>query len=359
VILCRSSLAVIVFLTLGFAGAALGDSGAAPETESGDAAVVPDEIVLKNGSRLLGKVTGVRDASVNFSTDFAGELTIDMDQVESISTQSPVVMQLADKTVVREVPLQVEQSEVVIAAGDGMGERKLALDELLLVNPEPWELGEGYKWSGQTSFAWALERGNTDTDELDIFFESIWRSVLDRYTLKLTSEQDEVNGQRSADNWLLSGKYDYFISDGRYWGIFASAESDEFTDLDLRYLLGPVYGRDFRDDSLLALSAEVGVAYVNENFIVAEDQDYVSGIWNLKMSSDYLGADSRLYLTQRGILSLDDISDLVIDTTVGLAFPLRWGLEASAELLLEYDSGAPAGVEDLDQTYKVRIGYSW
>ena len=75
--------------------------------------------------------------------------------------------------------------------------------------------------------------------------------------------------------------------------------------------------------------------------------------------SDYLGGDSQLYLEQRGIWNLKHTSDVVIDTGVGLAFPLLWGLEAAAEILLEYDSGAVAGVDTLDETYWLRVGYSW
>ena len=320
---------------------------------------VPDEILLKNGSRLLGKVTSVRDGAVSIDTDFAGTLSIDMVEVQSISTQDAVVMQLADETVVREQPLQIEQDQVVIAASDGAATTNYALDQLLIVNPEPWELGQGYNWTGLVSFAWVLERGNSDTDEIDYNVNSVWQSIRDRYTVKITGENDEANDQVSADNWLIMGKYHYFLEGGDYWGALASLESDKFTDLDLRYLIGPSYGRDFLTDALFTLSAEAGVAYVNENFIVAEDDDYSAAVWGLNMGSNYLGGDSRLYLNQRGIWSLNDTSDLVLDTTVGLAFPLKWGLEAAAEILIEYDSGSPQDVEDVDQTYKVRIGYSW
>ena len=66
-----------------------------------------------------------------------------------------------------------------------------------------------------------------------------------------------------------------------------------------------------------------------------------------------------LYFDQRGIWNLDQTSDVVIDTAVGLSFPLLWNLEAAAEILWEYDSGAVAGVEEVDETYALRIGYTW
>jgi hypothetical protein len=36
-----------------------------------------------------------------------------------------------------------------------------------------------------------------------------------------------------------------------------------------------------------------------------------------------------------------------------------WNFEAAAELVLDYDSGAVDDVDELDQTYRFRLGYSW
>jgi hypothetical protein len=204
-----------------------------------------------------------------------------------------------------------------------------------------------------------MQRGNTDTDELDYKLESRWRSKADRYTLKADGEVDETNGQKTADNWKVVGKYDYFLEGPNYVGLVTSAEKDKFRDLDLRYLIGPYIGRQFYEEPAFTLSAEIGLSYVTEEYNVADDEDYGAGNWAINASSDYLGGDSRLYFDQSGLLSLEDTSDVVVDTTFGLAFPLLWGLEAAAEVLLEYDSGAVDDVDELDQTYKVRLGYAW
>ena len=175
----------------------------------------------------------------------------------------------------------------------------------------------------------------------------------------MDGEIDEANDVKSADNWTIQGKYDNFFSDHSYWGVQALAEQDEFADLDLRYLVGPYVGREFYTDPMFALSAEVGASYVNEDFITAEDQDYPGANWAFHLSSNYLGGDSRLYIDQWGVWNLDETSDVIVNTTFGLGFPLLFGLEAAAEILLEYDSGAVEGVEKLDETYNFRIGYSW
>ena len=103
----------------------------------------------------------------------------------------------------------------------------------------------------------------------------------------------------------------------------------------------------------------LGLAYVSEDFIVAESQEYPGAHWDINLDSDYLGGDSRLYIQQAGIWNLKDTEDVVLNTTFGMSFPLLGNLEAAAEVLLEYDAGAVEGVEELDQTIKFRIGYTW
>ena len=189
--------------------------------------------------------------------------------------------------------------------------------------------------------------------------ESIWRSLEDRYTLKAGGEVDEANDLKSADNWRIVGKYDYFLEDSNYWGARLGAEQDQFADLDLRAFAGPFYGRQFYTESIFSLDADLGLSYVTEDFITAEDQEYVGANWDMGISSDYLGGDSRLYIDHNGLWNLKDTEDIILNTTFGLSFPLLGNLEAAAEILLEYDSGAVADVEELDQTYRLRIGYTW
>ena len=349
---------IVIMRTLAFSFALLLPlaTGAWAQEEAAPAAT--DEIELSNGSRIIGKVTGIRDGVVTIETDFAGALSVSLDQIVTMTTGDAATLLLADESVIEEQGIEVRNSQLVVGQ-PGAPAETYALDQLRIANPEPWELGEGYNWTGLVSFAAAIERGNSDTEELDYKLESYWRSLRDRFTLKMSGEIDEANDQKNADNWLVLGKYDYFLSDVTYWGVNLSAEADEFRDLDLRYLIGPYIGRDFYTDPLFTLTGEVGAAYVNEDFIVAEDQDYTAANWYLRMTSNYLGGDSQLYFDQRGIWNLDQTSDVVIDTAIGLSFPLLWSLEAAAEILWEYDSGAVEGVEELDETYRLRIGYSW
>jgi len=334
---------------LALSGAAFADG------HSANPALTSDEIILKDGSRILGTVTGSRDGVVSVDTSFAGTVTIALDQIESLRSHAPQTILLSDKSVIQGQPLQIEEGRLISSATNA----SFPVESLSIVNPEPWELGQGYQWTGLVNFALVLQRGNTDTDQLDYRLESAWRSTQDRYRFEARGEQDESNGIKNADNWRIEGKYDYFLDGPNYWGLLAFAEQDEFADLDLRYGVGPYIGRQFFTDPVFTMSGEFGLTYVVEEFDQAEDEDYPGANWSFDITSNYLGGDSQLYLKQFGLWDLDDTSNVIVDTTVGVAFPLLWNLEGAAEILWEYDSGAVDGVEDLDETYRFRVGYSW
>lgn len=324
-----------------------------------DTAAPPlDEIVLKNGSRILGTVTAVRDGVVKMDTEFAGTISVKFEHITSLQANQPRVLLLADGTVVEGQAIAVEQEQLVLTTQEAPP-GAYSLQDLALTDPAPWELGQGYNWTGLASAALGLQRGNTDTDEFDYNVDTSWRSTEDRYTARLNGEVDEANGVKNAENWSVLGKYDRFLDGPLYWGVNASAEQDKFADIDLRYYLGPYLGREFYSEPVLTLSGEAGLVVVDEDFIIAEDEQYLGANWTVDASSDYLGGDSRLYLKHTGIWNLDETDEFILNLTLGLAFPLLAQVEAAAEIMLDYDSGLPPEVESLDQAYRFRLGYSW
>jgi hypothetical protein len=175
----------------------------------------------------------------------------------------------------------------------------------------------------------------------------------------MKGEFDESAGTKIADNWKVVGKYDYFLEGPWYTGMNAAAEQDEFADLNLRYYVGPYVGRQFYDKPVFSMEGEFGLSYVNEDFSSAEDQGYPGANWSLRMASNYLGGDTTLYLNHDATWNLDTSSDIFLNTAIGLSFPLLGSLEAAAEILYEYDSGAVDGIDKMDETYNFRIGYTW
>lgn len=320
---------------------------------------VADELLMKNGSRLVGTLVSASEKGVIFDTPYAGELTIERGTIKTIITEEKVTLLMEDGAIFRD-KLIVAEGESLTVLGEDHLPIQFAAADINQLNPEPWRLGDGYKWYGKIDTTLESERGNSDTDELDVGLESIWRSLEDRYTIRGSWEVDETNGDKNKNNWKLRTKYDRFSVEDpdNYYGIQAALEHDEFADLDLRTIVGPYIGRQFFTTKLLTMHGELGVVYVDEQFDEAEDHDYWGSSWELRLSSDII-PKTELYLHSDGLVDYGDVDSVVANTTFGIGFPLLYGLRAAAEVLYEYDGGAVEDVDDLDQTYKFKLGYTW
>jgi putative salt-induced outer membrane protein YdiY len=319
-----------------------------------------DEIQMTNGSRLIGELIRIEADKVTFSTPFAGTITISQDNVERIVTKKPVTLMMQDgrvfydrQIVSTEQAMRVEsanEAPVIFAASD-----------IEMVNPEPWKLGDGYDWSGRFSVAAEAKRGNSDSDEWDLKARSIWLSLKDRYTLKGNIEFEESRGIETEDNWHLFSKYDRFLELGskNYRGAKLSFEYDQFEDIDLRTVLGPHFGRQFSKSQRFKLEMELGPVWVNENYADGDKEDWVGALWFIDASTDIIGFGSTLYLDHDGILKIGKPGETILNAILGIRFPIAGGLETAFEIEYEYDGGAVEGIDKLDTTYNLRLGYSW
>ena len=321
--------------------------------------VSADEILMKNGSRLVGTLVSSSDSEVIFDTPFAGEITLKQENVESMVTTEDVTLLMRDGRVFRDKKI-IEQEGELVVIDKNQSPVEFAVADIEFVNPEPWLLGEGYKWSGQVNARIESERGNSDSDELDMDFETIWRSLEDRFTIRGLSEVDRSNGDKTKDTWWIRNKYDRFSRSDpdNYYGYQLYFEYDKFADLDLRTLTGPYIGRQFFENDLLNMHAEVGVVYVDEQFDVAEDSDFWGSNWEVRLTSGII-PKLELYLNQDGVLNINDTSESIANTTFGIRFPLIYGLQLAAEARWEYDGGAADDVDDTDETYNFKLGYVW
>ncbi|WP_169714031.1 DUF481 domain-containing protein [Oceanicoccus sagamiensis] len=320
-----------------------------------------DEVRLTNGGKLVGKLIEAEDGALLFDVEFVGQVKIDISGVESISTDNTVTILRQNGKVLKNKKMFVRDDQMLLVdADDAEAPVRYSLDNIKMINPEPWQIGDGYKWFGTVSAAFLIERGNTNSDENDIAIRSIWRSLEDRYTFLGENERDKSDAKLTKDNTKLTFKYDYFLEDiDDYMGGLLQVEDDNFADLRLRTIVGPYLGRQFFETSLLNLQAEIGPVYVKEEFYVAPDNEYPGGRWDIYATSDIAGGSSTAYLRHDGLVDFTEKSDLILNTTIGISTPLYGGLEGSAEIVFEYDGGAVEGVNKTDETYNFRLGYSW
>jgi hypothetical protein len=318
-----------------------------------------DELIMRDGSRLLGTVVKRENGILDFKTTFAGVIKVQWDQVAEITSEKPLEFLLTDDTLVTGTHVINNVDDLIVETESSVPPQTLGQHAVAYVNPESWRTGKGYKLSGRVNFGFSRQRGNTDKDEIDIDGDLTWRRKKDRFTAFGELERDRNNNKTTADNWKLEGAYNYFLTKKWYWGGFGRFEHDKFADLDLRTSVGPLVGYQWFESRKMNLSTSTGISYVNENFISQSDDDYVALPWAINFDRFLFGDFMQFYHKQIGFWNLQHTDDVVWDTWTGLRFPLVLGLVASTELQVEYDSGAAEGAKDLDTTYLLKLGYQW
>ena len=371
------AIALFGLLTLLFSTLSLSDSDLPEASESQP----PARIELIDQSVIYGEITDIRDGELYVTTEWMGDLTIALSSIVYLESDQDIELLTTEQEKLALSSLMVVDGEVVLDDADN-----LALDQLDVANPEEWEQGHGYHITGRVTSAIEYNRGNTETDKLNLDAETILESLRDRITLRADYEEssafvvdtnddgdpvldDDGNvmktSQPTADNWRVEGKYDYFLSDPRnYLGLNIGFRSNVFADIDRRSYVSAYFGRKILTRDTLTFDAELGVGYVDTNFVetdfvVTEDESYTGAIINLTAEAQLFDSKVTLYFRQANIVNLESAEQSIYRTKVGLRFPLFLGLEAAAEASADYDGGAADGKEKLDETLKFRIGYTW
>ena len=336
----------------------------------------PARIELIDQTVVYGEITDIHDGELYVTTELMGDVTIALSSILYLESDQDIELLTTEQEKLALPSFMVVDGEVVLDDADN-----LTLDQLDVANPEDWEQGRGYHITGRVTSSIEYNRGNTETDNLNLDAETILESLRDRITLRADYEEssalvldkdDDGNAildadgneakisQDTADNWRVEGKYDYFLSDPRnYLGLNVGLHADQFANVDRRTYASAYVGRKILTRDTLTFDAELGLLYVDTDFAVSEDDSYTGVNINLTGEAQLFDSRVTLYFRQANIVNLQSTEKSIYRTKVGLRFPLFLGLEGAAEATADYDGGAADGKEKLDKTLKFRIGYTW
>lgn len=316
-----------------------------------------DEVRLKNGDRLTGKVVRMSEETLIFETAYAGEISINWSDVAVLDSEAPIRMVLSDDT-------QVEGRIV------GAEEGKLELESDALASPVVFELSEvkqinpeevpPVRINARANVGISVENGNTDAETYRLDAEFTARTAKSRYRAGGEWNREESDDVETVKNWLGYANYRYFLT--QQWYLFANSlfENDEFADLDLRTTLGGGGGYQFFESETLNLSVEVGAAYIDENFIVAEDDSFSAAQWGVEYDQFFFDKTIQLFHRNFGYWSFDDSENWLIKTRQGVRYPIYGGFTATLQYNYDYDNQpSPDARTDWDWRLLFLLGYQF
>jgi putative salt-induced outer membrane protein YdiY len=326
-----------------------------------------DQITLINGDQISGEILVISDNKIRLVTEYAGEIEVDFDKVESLCTDKTVSIALTNGDLINGKVDSISEDQIIIVS-EAFGvievHRSLfeSLNETGPSKEDLVELEQTQEELAETEAA--LTRAKEDIDKKEQEIEelslplNLWSGSF-AFGVKLERGNSDSNGKADTNNVFSSTKLKVFQSERRYFFGTTSLEYDEFEDLDLRAqaFVGPGYY--FIKKKKTDLFGEIGGGIVGE-FIDDEDETvegnaYLHIGWRQKIfeNSEFI-QDITL------LPDLSDVGDYRVRSETTLRTPVgeRWALKLT--ILDDYDSN-PEGkdIDKNDVTFVSGLEYSF
>jgi putative salt-induced outer membrane protein YdiY len=316
-----------------------------------------DQVHLKNGDRISGKIIRMEEDKLVVKTDYAGEISVAWEQVASVTADEKIKVVLGDGTSLEGQTVDIEEGKMTLKTEKVEAPLSFDLAEVQAINPKA---KPAVRITARANVGIIQESGNTDSDNIRLDGSFVGRTDKSRFGVGGEINREKSDDEFTVKNWLAYANYDYFITQKWFWYVGTLFENDEFADLDLRSTIGTGIGYQIFETDTLNLSVSAGPAYVDENFIVADDNDYAAGQWGVNYDQYFFKKFLQLFHNQTGVVSLDDSSDWFIKTRQGVRVPLYKGLTGTLQYNYDYDHNpSPDAKENYDAKLMFLLGYEF
>ena len=290
--------------------------------------VLADQVVLRNGDKLTGKIVKADGKSLILKTEFAGEVTVVWDAVTQMTSDEPLYLSLSDGRIVSGtiimsgdvVEVRTSDARTVTTARGTIQalrskEEQSALDRL--VDPGLFEL-----WTGNFTAGLSLASGNAETLNFGLGLAASRTTPRDKITLYAASiyGRDSTDGfsRTTASAIRVGGRYDRNINRKWFAYGFTDLDHDDFQSLNLRMVLGGGLGyRAIRSERTM-LDLYGGAAW-NKEFYRGDFNDRSSAEAQFGQDLSYR-LSSRASLKERFVIfpNLSDTGEYRINFDAGL-----------------------------------------
>ena len=318
-----------------------------------------DEVLISDGSRLIGELVRHDTEVLKLKTSFAGTIEIDWAEVKEVILSEPGTVLLADDQTLEIKALSREGDQFVLYPVTSEAPVYVEGSQVKAFEPESWELGQGHKRTGRVNLAIEDEQGNSEEREYDLDLEFHNRWYKNHLTVLGQLEYDTTRGLTTTDNWTFFANFDHTFSGKWYYSGALLMRQDLFKDLKLRTSVGPALGYRFYDSRQLKLRTELGAYYLEDDFYEQVDESFWGPGWYLEYEQMIWKRRLQLYHRHFGTAAANESGKYIWRSWTGIRAPILSGFIASAEYEIDYDSEPAVEVETTDTTFKLKLGYEW
>ncbi|MDP6407881.1 MAG: DUF481 domain-containing protein [Planctomycetota bacterium] len=218
-------------------------------------------------------------------------------------------------------------------------------------------------WTGGVTLGLFDASGNTVRSSANLTAEAERRREEDRTTFGAWwswAEEEGDAGASSVSERRVGGKaqYDHFFTEETYAYGNGTAEMDHKANLDLRWTVGAGYGRQFREEEDLKVSAEVGLSWFNEDFGAAPGDEYATV--RAAYSVDWVPRE-KWTLSQGAEVfpSIEETDDVYTKLDSRVRYDVSGSMYAQFQWVWDWDNTPAAGLERSDHRLFVTVGWTF
>lgn len=323
-----------------------------------------DELILKDGSRIVGKVVSMESGKLEFETSFAGKISIEWRHVARLTTDEAIEVTLNDKKVFVGKGGKTDEGFMLLKPEKGPETEPIPMAHVKkLKHPE---LPPSWKFTGRLDFSFGRERGNTDKDRTYLDGQMELKKFPHRFKSAFELKLEKIFDETTEDKGFFTLSYDRFVSEK--WYIFGRvfAQRDEFSDLSFLTTISVGPGYQFWKSDEKNLFLEVGPGYVWEkytteqvNFGNGDQRDYIAAVWTIGFDIWLFDKKIQPFHYNSGSMSLEDASVWRIKTQTGIRFPMVYKLYTSLQYNYDWVNSPADGKKKYDEALLLKLGWKW
>jgi hypothetical protein len=313
------------------------------------AGALADEVVLVDGSRVVGIVKELTGKRLQVRTKGMGVVRIKRDSILEVRMDRPLTVELQSGERLQGV-IRVENDQATIVSE--LETRIVAMDDIrLLEKPEPGVWG---RLDAEASGGINVVRGNTTTTTYRLDAGATFHHDSGRTKAKASTTVNERDDAPDTQRSTIDLTYEYwglgrFTLDG-----ILNLEQNESSELDLRSIVSIATGYELVAGPVHRLEPLAGMAWITEDFVGVPVEESFEGV---------LGLEYRLRL---GLARFD--SSLAVfpfnseRTLVNYDGRFRFEILRNLDLDLtyydRYNSNPPVATFKRDYGFTIGLGWS-
>jgi hypothetical protein len=321
--------------------------------------LMADTIEIKNGARIVGKISKIDAGSVVVDTDFAGKITIKQSEVTSIATDAPIAVRLASGTRFDGKVTAAPGGGIQIAGSDG------TISTTVEKVSASWAAGKvdpavDRHWTYEASVDISGKTGNKEQIGTAGELRAVLKTTQDTLQFYSAYNRQISDGAKSADQFKAGVDYQNNFA-GRYsWYMRDEGGFDRVKSIDLYNIAAAGVGFDVIKKPKQTMTGRAGLSFRYEGYRNSISPSVKSAGLDIGINNDMEFGNSKLVNRVAYVPAFEDFGNYRITHESYYQIPLtnpNWKLRIGVSN--DYNSQPPKKTERLDTAYFTRLVLNW